>query len=122
MVVPLIPDRQEAGTATTSTPKKSTTKFTKDQIVQALMDYAKEHDGKAPSSAEWWPARLRQFKVREEKAGNKTKAQEFERAAKAHERSGLPTTAQVMSVFGSWGKALKAASLKPRREGRKSSK
>ena len=85
---------------------------TKETVVAAFKTWADQHDGQAPTSADFWPARLRQFA---KAADTKVTAQEFERRAKAAEKAGYPIPPTVARLFGSWAKAVTAAGLKPRR-------
>ena len=97
--------------------KAAKAKLTKAQVVAELKRWSKEHDGAVPSSADFWPARLRQYA---KAAKTKAQAKQFERQAATHEKAGYPITPQVAAACGGWSGALKAAGMTPKRQSKKS--
>jgi hypothetical protein len=91
---------------------------TRHTVIAAFKFYAEQHDGRAPSSAEWWPARLRQFKAAAEKAGDKKKTREFEAAARrgadpAHRHGAVQLLGEWSE--GSWAQAPAEPPVTPER-------
>lgn len=90
--------------------------YTRETVIAAFKSWAEQHDGQAPTSADFWLARLRQFS---KAAETQKAAKAFERHAKAAEKAGYPIPPTVQRLFGSWAKGLQAAGLKRRQVERK---